>query len=98
MPYTRIVFSHCFIKSYIFKFEKTSDILSNYLDIDYNGLDKSYYNDYPQRINSVESEEILEEASLLFNKGLITVVVGDKKIAEKLKSYGEVIILENPGN
>lgn len=86
------------IKSYIFKFEKTSDILSNYLDIDYNGLDKSYYNDYPQRINSVESEEILEEASLLFNKGLITVVVGDKKIAEKLKSYGEVIILENPGN
>lgn len=86
------------IKSYIFKFEKISDILSNYLDIDYNRLDKNYYRDYSQRINSVKSEDILKEASQLFNRGLITVVVGDIKIAEKLKSYGEVIILENSGN
>jgi len=85
------------INSYIFKFENISGILSNYLDIDYNNLDKNYYNDYTDNIKSVTSEEILKEAKLLFGKGKIIVIAGSKNLIHDLKSYGEVIILENAG-
>ena len=83
--------------SFIFRFEKISHILSNYLDIDYNGLDYNYYRDYPERINSVTAGEITEEAAKLFRNGMITVIAGDRKIAEELKKYGNVIILDNAG-
>jgi predicted Zn-dependent peptidase len=86
------------INSFIFKFENISSLLSNYLDIDYNNLDKNYYNNYTDNIKSVTAEEILKEAKLLFGNGTITVIAGNKNIAEDLKSYGEVIILENAGN
>ena len=85
------------INSFIFKFENISGILSNYLDIDYNNLDKNYYNDYTDNIKSVTSKEILEEAKLLFGNGKIIVIAGNKNLVHDLKSYGEVIILENPG-
>jgi zinc protease len=85
------------INSFIFKFENISSLLSNYLDIDYNNLDKNYYNNYTDNIKSVTSEEIFKEAKLLFGNGAITVIAGNKNLANDLKSYGEVIILENPG-
>ncbi len=81
--------------SYIFRFEKISHILANYIDIEYNGLDADYYRDYPQKINSVKAAEIKEESAKLFSRGMITVIAGDRKIAEELKKYGNVIILEN---
>ncbi len=84
--------------SYIFRFEKISHILANYLDVDYNGLDADYYRDYPARISSVTAAEIAEEAAKLFSRGMITVIAGDRKIAEDLKKYGNVIILENDGD
>lgn len=86
------------INSYIFRFEKISHILANYLDIDYNGLDYNYYRDYPERINRVTAGEIKAEAEKLFSRGMITVIAGDRKIAEELKKYGNVIILENAGD
>ncbi len=85
------------INSFIFKFENISSLLSNYLDIDYNNLDKNYYNDYTDNIKSVTAEEILQEAKLLFGSGTITVIAGNKNLANDLKPYGEVIILENTG-
>lgn len=80
--------------SFIFKFENISDILSNYLDIEYNKLDRNYYNNYTDKINSVTPDDILREAGLLFDNGIITVIAGKRNLAEDLKSYGEVIILE----
>ena len=77
--------------------EGISHILANYLDIDYNGLDYNYYRDYPERINRVTAGEITAEAEKLFNRGMITVIAGDRKIAEELKKYGNVIILDNTG-
>ena len=85
------------INSFIFKFENISSLLSNYLDIDYNNLDKNYYNDYTDNIKSVTAEEILQEAKLLLGSGTITVIAGNKNLANDLKPYGEVIILENAG-
>ena len=82
------------INSYVFNFAKTTDILSNYLQIEYNDLDRNYYRDYPVNIRKVTPLDIQRESGFLFRNGLVTVVVGKKTLAESLKSFGNVVILE----
>ncbi len=80
--------------SYVFNFAKTSDILDNYLQIEYNNLDRGYYRDYLKNISKVTPVDIKRESGLLFSKGLVTVVVGSRKLEESLKKYGNVVVIE----
>jgi len=80
--------------SYVFNFAKTSDLLENYLQIEYNNLDRRYYRDYLKNIAGVTRDDIKRESAALFGKGLVTVVVGDRKLADSLRKYGNVVIIE----
>jgi len=80
--------------SYIFRFDTTQDILSNYLDLEYNELNSDYYKNYINYINNVTASKITEESKKLFNYGLVTVVVGNINLKEELSSLGEVVILK----
>jgi len=80
--------------SYVFNFAKTSDILENYLQIEYNNLDRRYYRDYLKNIAGVTRGDIKRESAALFGKGIVTVVVGERKLADSLKKYGNVVIIE----
>ena len=82
------------LNSYVFNFAKTSDILSNYLEIEFNELDRNYYTDYPAKIKKVTPDDIKRESVLLFKQGVVVVVVGKKSLAESLKSSGNVVIIE----
>ena len=79
------------INSYVFNFAKTSD---NYLQIEFNNLDKEYYRDYLKTISRVTPADIKRESGLLFRHGIITVVVGNRNLESSLKKHGNVIILE----
>lgn len=80
--------------SYVFNFARTSDILDNYLQIEYNNLDREYYRDYLKNISKVTPGDIKRESGLLFRNGIVTVVVGSRKLEESLKKYGNVVIVE----
>lgn len=82
------------INSYVFSFAKTSDILENYLQIEFYNLDKWYYRDYLKNISKVTPADIKKESALLLRHGIVTVVVGNRNLEESLKKYGKVIILE----
>lgn len=82
------------INSYVFNFAKTSDILDNYLQIEFNHLDRGYYRDYLKNIIKVTPADIKRESGLLFRQGIVTVVVGSRSLENELKKHGKVIILE----
>jgi len=82
------------INSYVFNFAETSDILDNYLQMEFNKLDRGYYRDYLKNINIVTPADIKRESRMLFDRGIITVVVGNRSLVESLKKHGRVIILE----
>ncbi len=82
------------VNSYVFNFSKTSDILENYLQIEFNNLNRNYYRDYLGNIVKVTSADIKKESALMFDRGIVTVVVGNKSLAESLKRYGNIVILE----
>lgn len=82
------------INSYVFNFAKTSDILDNYLQIEFNHLDSGYYRDYLKNISKVTPEDIKRESGLLFRQGIVTVVVGSRSLESELKKHGKVIILD----
>ena len=81
--------------SYIFRFENIEDILSNYLDLEYNGLSSDYYENYLPNINNVTASRITDESKKLFNYGLVTVVVGSINLKNELSSLGEVVVLSD---
>ncbi len=80
--------------SYVFKFNNIDDLLGNYLEIEYNDLDADYYKKYLANINRVTAEDIMEQGSSMFSQGLVTVVVGSRKLEKDLSSRGKVIICE----
>ena len=80
--------------SYIFRFDTTQDILSNYLDLEYNELNSDYYENYLRHINNVTGPKITAESKKLFNHGLVTVVAGNISLKEELSTLGEVIVLK----
>jgi len=82
------------INSYVFNFAKTSDILDNYLQIEFNHLDSGYYRDYLKNISKVTPADIKRESALLFRQGIVTVVVGSRSLESELKKHGKVIILD----
>jgi len=79
--------------SYIFRFDTTQDILSNYLDLEYNELNSDYYENYLRHINNVTGPKITAESKKLFNHGLVTVVVGNISLKNELSPLGEVIVI-----
>ena len=81
--------------SYIFRFDNIEDILSNYLDLEYNGLSSDYYENYLTNINNVTVSKITDESKKLFNYGLVTVVVGNLNLKNELSSLGEVVVLSD---
>lgn len=78
--------------SYVFRFNNIDDLLGNFLDIEYNDLDSGYYLKYLDNINSVTPEEIAEESKKMFGQGLVTVIVGSRKLEKQLSSIGKVVI------
>jgi zinc protease len=79
--------------SYIFRFETIEDLLGNYLDLEYNGLSRDYYENYLNHINNVTASKITDESKKLFGLGLITVVVGNINLKNELSSLGEVVVI-----
>ena len=79
--------------SYIFNFDTSMNVLSRYLELEYNDLPRDYYHQYLGKINSVNQQEILHESKRVFDAGLVRVVVGKRELQKVLASYGEVIIL-----
>ncbi|MBN2039133.1 MAG: insulinase family protein [Spirochaetes bacterium] len=79
--------------SYIFEFATPVDILNQYIFINYNSLPESYLTNYVTKIESVNGNDIKESAQKLIKNGLITVVVGDKKLLKKLERFGKVVLI-----
>jgi len=80
--------------SYVFRFNTINDLLGNYLEMEYNDLNNDYFKTYLDNIYKVTAEDILIESGKMFNQGLITVVVGNRKLEKELSAYGKVIICE----
>ncbi len=80
--------------SYIFEFDTPLSILSKYTFLSYNGLTKSYLENYLKNIESVKKKQIQTSGKELFNSGLIKVIVGKIELKEKLKKFGNVVIVE----
>jgi len=80
--------------SYVFEFNSTGDTLGKFMYLHYNGLGKNFLNDYPGNINRVTPESIINYSNVLLKEGLIKVVVGKREMQEKLKRFGNVVILE----
>jgi predicted Zn-dependent peptidase len=78
--------------SYIFRFNTIYDILGNYIEMEYNGLDADYYKKYLNNINKVTGSDVLKESRNLFGQGLVTVIVGKKDLEKELSSFGQVVI------
>lgn len=80
--------------SFVFQFDTPLNILSNYMEIAYNGLPDDYYATYLSRINAVRADDIVRESRSLFAQGLVTVVVGSESIVPDLKKLGEVVVIK----
>jgi len=80
--------------SYVFRFNTIYDILGNYLEMEYNGLDEDYYKNYLNNINNVTVSDVLTESGKLFSQGLVTVIVGKKELEKELSSFGKVIVTD----
>lgn len=80
--------------SFVFRFNNIEDILGNYLEMEYNGLDESYYKNYLNNINKVTAAEVLSESGKLFGQGLVTVIVGKRTLEKELSSYGKVVLCD----
>jgi zinc protease len=84
--------------SYIFTFDTPRDVLANYINIDYNQLPGDFYEKYIERIRNVNALSILKESKKLLDDGLITVVVGSRSLADRLKNQGTLIIIDGKEN
>ncbi len=80
--------------SYVFRFNTINDLLGNFLEVEYNDLDDNYYKNYLNNINKVTADDIVNEGKKMFSQGLVTVVVGDRKLEKDLSRFGKVIIIE----
>ncbi|MBP7738281.1 MAG: insulinase family protein [Spirochaetes bacterium] len=80
--------------SFVFQFDTPMNILSNYMYIAYNNLPEDYFTGYIGRINAVAAQDVLAEAGMLFDTGLVTVVVGNESVIPDLKKFGEVVIIK----
>ncbi len=80
--------------SYIFEFDTSLHVLEKYLFLHYNGLDESYLRNYLGRIHAVRADQIVESAKTLLDSGLVTVVVGDRSLKDRLSKFGEVKVVE----
>ncbi|MCP4130712.1 MAG: insulinase family protein [bacterium] len=80
--------------SYIFRFDTPLNILSNYIDIEYNNLPKDYYTTYLDFINKTGTGDIRKESASLLENGLIKVVVGGPEVKKLLGKFGEVVELK----
>ena len=80
--------------SYVFRFNDLNDLLGNFLEIEYNDLHADYYKNYLNSINRVSAEDVTKESRKMFSQGLITVVVGSRKLEKELSAYGKVVICE----
>jgi len=80
--------------SYVFRFNNIEDLLGNFLEIEYNDLDADYYRNYLENINKVTSAEVVEESRKMFSQGIVTVVVGSRKLEKELSAYGKVVICD----
>ncbi len=83
--------------SYVFNFNNINDLLGNFLEIEYNDLDAGYYKNYLDNINKVTSSEIVDESLKMFSQGIVTVVVGSRKLEKELSLHGKVVICEQAG-
>lgn len=80
--------------SYVFEFNTTGDMLGKFMYLHYNGLGREFLNNYLDNISRVTPENIIEYSDALLKDGLIKVVVGKRDMQEKLKQFGNVVILE----
>jgi predicted Zn-dependent peptidase len=80
--------------SYVFRFNTINDLLGNFLEVEYNDLDADYYKNYLENINRVTAVDIVNEAGKMFGRGMVTVVVGSRKLEKDLSAFGKVIICE----
>jgi zinc protease len=80
--------------SYVFRFSTIDDLLGNFLEIEYNDLDADYYKKYLENINRVTPADLAEEGRKMFSQGIVTVVVGSRKLEKDLSAHGKVVIIE----
>jgi len=80
--------------SFVFRFNNVDDLLGNFLEIEYNDLNTDYFRNYIVNINKVTADEIIGESKKMFSQGLVTVVVGSRKLEKELSAFGKVVIIE----
>lgn len=80
--------------SFVFRFDSPMKILSNRMEIAYNGLPEDYNDTYLERISRVGVKEILAESAELFRPGLVILVVGHPSVAADLRRFGEIVYIE----
>ncbi len=80
--------------SYVFSFVKTSQIVSNFLELEYNGFDETYFNRYLKGISEVSGGNVAEECRKLLSGGTITVIAGDESLKAELSKLGDVVVVK----
>jgi len=89
-----------YINKYVFNFTDPMSVLSQLMQIEYNGLPEDYLETYLDNVRKVTGEEVLRVAKeYLSPEGLTLLVVGDiPKFDKPLDDFGEVteIPLEAP--
>jgi len=82
------------LNSFIFNFDTPMNILSNRIEIEYNGLPDTYYSDYPGNISRVTVDDMRREAGLISSAGMVRLVVGKGDIRDRLSRFGEVVLIK----
>lgn len=84
------------INSFIFAFDKNSDVLGRYLWMEYYGMPKNYLEAFRDRIKAVTPKTVMEAAKMrLHPDSLLIVAVGDKSvIGPALDKLGAVTLIE----
>jgi len=85
------------INSFIFAFDKNTDILGRYLGIEYYDIQKNYLETFRDEIQAITPAKVTETAKKrLHPDSLLIVVVGDKSvIGSALEKFGTVRVIEN---
>jgi len=77
--------------SYLFNFETNIDLLSNYFMKEYYELDQTYFSNYTNNIQLVNSKKLQKNTEKLFSNGFIKVVVGNELLRKELSKFGNIV-------
>ncbi len=82
------------VNGFPFRFETVSDTLSEYLDLELEGVDVEWLATYADRINAPDPAAIHTAMQVIVPEAMTLVAVGNRDLVDILKTYGRVKVVD----